>query len=246
MSRPISPRAGWWFRSRYPAGRRRLLSGLARGQSRFAQAVGVPAMAAASMRELIKRGALKFHTAARLFRHATPSAPTRRLPGASLRFPVGHAAPTWQIAARRQSNCLGRCAGVRAGCGTTGRNVSVSQSASSQPPQIKSRIGAILRATSGNFLEQFDFFLFGFYASRISRRRSFPPRTRPPPCSTLRRVLARCPDAPGRRDRARRLYRPDRPPQGPDRHAGDHGAGHRGDRLLPAYARSALPRRSSC
>jgi MFS transporter, MHS family, citrate/tricarballylate:H+ symporter len=32
-------------------------------------------------------------------------------------------------------------------------------------PQIKSRIGAILRATSGNFLEQFDFFLFGFYAS---------------------------------------------------------------------------------
>ena len=37
----------------------------------------------------------------------------------------------------------------------------------SQPPQIKSRIGAILRATSGNFLEQFDFFLFGFYASYI-------------------------------------------------------------------------------
>jgi MFS transporter, MHS family, citrate/tricarballylate:H+ symporter len=36
-----------------------------------------------------------------------------------------------------------------------------------QPPQIKSRIGAILRATSGNFLEQFDFFLFGFYASYI-------------------------------------------------------------------------------
>lgn len=31
----------------------------------------------------------------------------------------------------------------------------------------KSRIGAILRATSGNFLEQFDFFLFGFYASAI-------------------------------------------------------------------------------
>jgi MHS family citrate/tricarballylate:H+ symporter-like MFS transporter len=32
-----------------------------------------------------------------------------------------------------------------------------------------SRIGAILRATSGNFLEQFDFFLFGFYATAISR-----------------------------------------------------------------------------
>jgi len=39
----------------------------------------------------------------------------------------------------------------------------------SQPPQIKSRIGAILRATSGNFLEQFDFFLFGFYASYIAK-----------------------------------------------------------------------------
>src|ERR1700748_3697007 len=36
-----------------------------------------------------------------------------------------------------------------------------------QPPVIKSRIGATLRATSGNFLEQFDFFLFGFYAPII-------------------------------------------------------------------------------
>jgi MHS family citrate/tricarballylate:H+ symporter-like MFS transporter len=40
---------------------------------------------------------------------------------------------------------------------------------STQPPQIKSRIGAILRATSGNFLEQFDFFLFGFYAQAIAK-----------------------------------------------------------------------------
>ena len=37
------------------------------------------------------------------------------------------------------------------------------------PPAIKSRVGAILRATSGNFLEQFDFFLFGFYATYISK-----------------------------------------------------------------------------
>ncbi|MBR0690320.1 MFS transporter [Bradyrhizobium manausense] len=37
------------------------------------------------------------------------------------------------------------------------------------PPAIKSRIGAILRATSGNFLEQFDFFLFGFYAAAIGK-----------------------------------------------------------------------------
>ncbi|MBO9536338.1 MFS transporter [Herbaspirillum sp.] len=32
-----------------------------------------------------------------------------------------------------------------------------------------SRAGAVLRVTSGNFLEQFDFFLFGFYATHISR-----------------------------------------------------------------------------
>ncbi len=32
-----------------------------------------------------------------------------------------------------------------------------------------SRLGAILRSTSGNFLEMFDFFLFGFYASYISK-----------------------------------------------------------------------------
>src|SRR5436305_9809359 len=48
------------------------------------------------------------------------------------------------------------------------------ESTQSQPPQIKSRLGAILRATSGNFLEQFDFFLFGFYASAISKA-FFPP-----------------------------------------------------------------------
>jgi MHS family citrate/tricarballylate:H+ symporter-like MFS transporter len=38
-----------------------------------------------------------------------------------------------------------------------------------ETPQIKSRLAAILRATSGNFLEQFDFFLFGFYAGPISK-----------------------------------------------------------------------------
>jgi MHS family citrate/tricarballylate:H+ symporter-like MFS transporter len=43
------------------------------------------------------------------------------------------------------------------------------QTSTAQPPQIKSRIGAILRATSGNFLEQFDFFLFGFYAPLIAK-----------------------------------------------------------------------------
>ena len=32
-----------------------------------------------------------------------------------------------------------------------------------------SRLGAVLRVTSGNFLEQFDFFLFGFYATYIAK-----------------------------------------------------------------------------
>jgi hypothetical protein len=45
----------------------------------------------------------------------------------------------------------------------------MAQPGASEIPQIKSRIGAILRATSGNFLEQFDFFLFGFYASAIAK-----------------------------------------------------------------------------
>ncbi|VIO69971.1 Alpha-ketoglutarate permease [Bradyrhizobium ivorense] len=38
-----------------------------------------------------------------------------------------------------------------------------------QHATVKSRINAILRATSDNFLEQFDFFLFGFYASAIGK-----------------------------------------------------------------------------
>jgi MHS family citrate/tricarballylate:H+ symporter-like MFS transporter len=34
---------------------------------------------------------------------------------------------------------------------------------------VSSKVGAVLRVTSGNFLEQFDFFLFGFYASDIAK-----------------------------------------------------------------------------
>ena len=37
------------------------------------------------------------------------------------------------------------------------------------PSRSRSRLGDVLRVTSGNFLEQFDFFLFGFYATYISR-----------------------------------------------------------------------------
>lgn len=33
---------------------------------------------------------------------------------------------------------------------------------STSPATVRSKAGAIFRVTSGNFLEQFDFFLFGF------------------------------------------------------------------------------------
>lgn len=35
-------------------------------------------------------------------------------------------------------------------------------------PSKPSKLGAVLRVTSGNFLEMFDFFLFGFYAAHIA------------------------------------------------------------------------------
>src|SRR3977135_1948577 len=44
----------------------------------------------------------------------------------------------------------------------------MSQSAA-EHPEISSRVGAILRSTSGNFLEMFDFFLYGFYATYIAK-----------------------------------------------------------------------------
>src|SRR3954463_5806154 len=36
-------------------------------------------------------------------------------------------------------------------------------------PDHRSRIVTVLRVVSGNFLEMFDFFLFGFYATNIAR-----------------------------------------------------------------------------
>jgi len=55
-----------------------------------------------------------------------------------------------------------------------------------QPPTLGatapsiSKLGAVLRVTSGNFLEQFDFFLFGFYATYIARTFFFQPRVNSP------------------------------------------------------------------
>jgi len=37
------------------------------------------------------------------------------------------------------------------------------------PTKPSSKLGTVLRVTSGNFMEMFDFFLFGFYATYISK-----------------------------------------------------------------------------
>ena len=36
-------------------------------------------------------------------------------------------------------------------------------------PSRQSKFGTVLRVTRGNFMEMFDFFLFGFYATHISK-----------------------------------------------------------------------------
>src|SRR5664279_1726132 len=41
--------------------------------------------------------------------------------------------------------------------------------ATTPPTPSQSKLAAVLRVTSGNFLEMFDFFLFGFYASYIAK-----------------------------------------------------------------------------
>ncbi len=50
------------------------------------------------------------------------------------------------------------------------QTLSAGQSArrSGQGPESKPLFGTILRVIAGNFLEQFDFFLFGFYATNIA------------------------------------------------------------------------------
>src|SRR6202171_1380616 len=83
-------------------------------------------------------------------------------------FPVGRAARTWQIARPIEQLSAGETSFLTAKF-ENGEKLAMPQPSMSQPPQIKNRIGAILRATSGNFLEQFDFFLFGFYAPYIAK-----------------------------------------------------------------------------
>jgi MFS transporter, MHS family, citrate/tricarballylate:H+ symporter len=80
---------------------------------------------------------------------------------------LARAAPAWQIA--QQEADVGWRESLSAPAIQHREIFAMSLTPTSQPPQIKSRLGAILRATSGNFLEQFDFFLFGFYAQDIAK-----------------------------------------------------------------------------
>src|SRR6478609_1809617 len=41
-------------------------------------------------------------------------------------------------------------------------------SAAARPARTQSRLSTVIRVTSGNFIEMYDFFLFGFYASHIA------------------------------------------------------------------------------
>src|SRR6266700_1214103 len=84
-------------------------------------------------------------------------------------FGVGPALPACQIAPFKRAITHSAGEGFRRSRTVHGEGRAMAQTTTQQIPQLKSRIGAILRATSGNFLEQFDFFLFGFYAPVIAK-----------------------------------------------------------------------------
>ena len=77
------------------------------------------------------------------------------------------------------------------------------------------KVKTVLRVTSGNFLEMYDFFLFGIYARQISH--TFFPNDDPYASlmATFLSFARRLCDAPDRRAGARALHRPHRPAQGP-------------------------------
>src|SRR6266480_6241657 len=151
MSKPISPRAAWWFRSR----------------SRCR-----PTPASISSRPRpgpIHRSSPPFGSCFSPRCRTKPEKPSRS-------DAISVSCGCFRLVAPNRhgrlrpptSNCrLARSFSATAT--NTGEKLAMSEPTGSQPPQIKSRIGAILRATSGNFLEQFDFFLFGFYAQDIAK-----------------------------------------------------------------------------
>ena len=93
------------------------------------------------------------------------------------------------------------------------------------------KLKTVLRVVSGNFLEMYDFFLFGIYARQIAH--TFFPND--DPYASL--MLTFLSFAAGFAMRpigaldSRSLHRPDRAAQRPHRHALDHGVRHGPDRL---------------
>jgi MFS transporter, MHS family, citrate/tricarballylate:H+ symporter len=68
----------------------------------------------------------------------------------------------------------------------------------------RSKAATVVRVTSGNFLEMFDFFLFGFYASHIARA-FFPSENEFASLLFTFMAFGWLPDAPARRHLPRRL-----------------------------------------
>ena len=88
-----------------------------------------------------------------------------------------------------------------------------------QTAPTQSKFGAVLRATAGNFLEMFDFFLFGLYAAPIGKA-FFATGDEFTDTSIAFVVFwLGAADAPARRDFPRRLCRQRRAAQGAYRHA---------------------------
>ncbi len=51
---------------------------------------------------------------------------------------------------------------------TSQTTVAAPAAAAAAPARSPSKLGAVIRVTSGNFIEMYDFFLFGFYANQIA------------------------------------------------------------------------------
>ena len=93
------------------------------------------------------------------------------------------------------------------------------------------KVKTVLRVTGGNFLEMYDFFLFGIYARQIAAHLLSERRPLRLADGDLPEFRGGVCDAPDRRAGAGAVHRPHRPPQRPYSDALDHGLRHHPDRL---------------
>ena len=124
------------------------------------------------------------------------------------------AAPYGGILARPVSQSLSLAGSPYEGLDPTPRRTD--EMAQLTSSERKHQIWSVVRVSSGNFLEMYDFFVFGYYASAIGKA-FFPTRKRFRAIDAgVHDVRRRLPDAAARRHLPRRLYRPLRPPRRPD------------------------------